>query len=36
MEDDSGKFEYILQCLISGKQPEKLKLVNGKLVFADE
>ena len=36
MEDDGSKFEYILQCLISGKQPEKLKLVNGKLVFADE
>lgn len=33
MEDDSGKFEYILQCLISGKQPEKLTLVNGKLIF---
>jgi len=35
MEDDSSKFHYILQCLIEGKQPEKLTFVNGKLVFTD-
>ena len=36
MEENSNKFEYILQCLVDGKQPEKLKLVNGKLVFTTE
>ena len=36
MEENSNKFEYILQCLVDGKQPEKLTLVNGKLVFTGE
>lgn len=36
MEENSSKFEYILQCLVDGKQPEKLTLVNGKLVFTGE